>query len=192
MTSVYNDADYLSVYKQKQRIFYVFMAITLVYLAFCVAWEIYYVSLPYADKMQTLPKVMVYVASALYVIFVFPFMAIKYARVRKYCKMLGYVSEGLKMEEKNYFYVFREKSLQKDNIDVTGCVFETWSKKKSEWLEREAYFDAEKPLPAFESGDYVRYVTQSNFIIQYEIIQKKAYEFTQEEYDEETEGETNE
>ena len=119
-------------------------------------------------------------------------MAIKHSRVRKYYRMLTYVGEGLKMEEKNYFYSFREKSLQKDNIDVVGCVFETWSKKKSEWMEREAYFDPEKPMPAFDSGDFVRYITQSNFIVQYEIVQKQALEFEEEEYEEENEEVTEE
>lgn len=183
MISVYNDADYLAVYKQKQRIFGVFMASTLAYLLFCVGWLIYYISLPYKDSMQVLPKICVYAASAVYVALIFPFMAIKYGRVRKYFKMLCYVSVGLKTEEKNYFYSFEEQSLQKDNIDVVSCVFETWNKKKREWMDREAYFDPEKPLPDFESGDLVRYIVQSNFIIQYEILGKKVLEF--EEYDEE-------
>ncbi len=189
MISVYNDTDLLSVYKQKQKIFYVFLGVTLAYIAFCVGWLIYHISLPYASPHATLPKVLVYVASVLYVVFIFPFMAIKHSRVRKYYRMLTYVSEGLKMEEKNYFYMFREKSLQKDNIDVVGCVFETWSKKKGEWMEREAYFDSEKSLPPFESGDYVRYVTQSNFIVQYEIVQKQALEFEEETEEEERQGE---
>lgn len=183
MVSVYNDADYLSAYRQKQKILRVFLAVTVAYLAFCVGWWLYYIGLPYNDKMQILPKAMVYVVSVLYVVFAFPFMAIKYSRSRRYCKMLFYVSEGMKVEERNYFYRFREKSLQKDNIDVVGCVFETWSKKKQEWLEREAYFDPEKPLPDFGEGDLVRYIVQSNFIIQYEILERHAYDF--EEYDEE-------
>ena len=143
------------------------MAVTLVYLAFCIAWWIYYLGLPYKHENQTLVKVMLFTASAIYWIFTYPFMAIKYGRCRKYCKMLFYVSEGMKVEECNYFYCFREKSLQKDNIDVVGCVFETWNKKKQEWMEREAYFDPEKPMPNFGVGDLVRYVCQSNFIIQY-------------------------
>ena len=109
MTSVYTDADYLSAYKQKQRVFWVFMAVTIVYAVFCLIWEIYHVNLPYADPLEPLPKVMVYVASALYVIFTFPYMAIKYSRVRKYCKMLSYVSEGLKMEEQNLQPLARQR-----------------------------------------------------------------------------------
>ena len=95
------------------------------------------------------------------------------------------------MEEMNYFYCFKEKSKQQDNIDVVGCVFETWSKKKQEWLEREAYFDVEKPLPQIDSGDLVEYITQSNFIIQYNIVEKQALEF-EEEYEEEYDDESEE
>ncbi len=195
MVSVYNDGDYLSAYKQKQKIWWVFIGVTCAYLAFCIAWLVYYISLPYKDSMQALPKWSVYIATGLYVIFIFPFMAIKFSRVRRYFKMLSYVSLGLKNEEKNYFYCFEEKALQKDNIDVVACVFETWSKKKSEWLEREAYFDPEMPLPPFESGDFVHYIVQSNFVIQYDIIEKKALEFEEVEeeyYEEESETEDKE
>lgn len=188
MTSVYSDADYLAVYKQKKRIFGVFYAVTFVYLAFCIAWLAYYISLPYADPMQSLPKTCVYIASALYVVFAFPYLAIKGSRIRRYFKLMTYLSDGLKGEEKNYFYAFEKKLLQKDNIDVWGCIFETWNKKKQEWMDREAYWDCEKPLPEFESGDFVQYIVQSNVIVQYKILEKKALEFEEidedEEYDE--------
>ena len=177
MTSVYCDADFLSVYKQKQKIFGVFIGVTIVYLAFCVAWLIYFISLPYASPMQFLPKLCVFTASVLYVVFSFPYLAIKGSRVRRYYRLMTYLSGGLKSEEKNYFFTFEKKLFQKDNIDVMGCVFETWNKKKQEWLDREAYWDNEKPLPEFESGDYVKYVVQSNVIVQYEILEKHALEF---------------
>jgi len=164
---------------------------TAIYLATCIAMLIYHISLPYAAKEDVVPKAVAYVTTGLYFIGIFPYMSIKYARSRKYCKMLFYVSEGIKMEENNYFYSFREKELQKDNIDVIGCVFETWSKKRQEWLEREVYFDVEKPRPDFGNGDYVRYVSQGNFLVQYEIIEKHAYEFSEyEEDDEEDEVES--
>ena len=188
MVSVYNDADYLSAYKQKRRLFWAFMSVTAVYLAFCVAWWLYFISLPYvASKFW--PKACVFTATVLYATFAFIFFAIKYSRVRRYCKMLGYVCEGLKMEETNYFYRFREKELQKDNIDVSACVFETYSRKKQEWMEREVYHDEEKQLPPFEEGDLVRYISQSNILVQYEILQKRALEFEEEYEDEQTQGE---
>ena len=102
---------------------------------------------------------------------------------------MGYLSDGMKNEEKNYFFAFERKVLQKDNIDVWGCMFETWSKKKQEWMDREAYWDNEKPLPELESGDFVKYIVQSNIIVQYEILEKKALEFELVDEDEEDDGE---
>ena len=185
MVSIYNDADYLSAYKQKQKIFWVAMSVSFAYLAFCVAWVIYYISLPYEAPMQILPKILVFTATAGYIVFLFPFLAIKFSRSNRYYKMLGYVCEGIKTEEVNYFYRFQAKTLQKENIDVVSCIFGTWNKKKQEWMEREVYFDLEKPLPDFGEGDHIRYVAQSNFIVQYEILERHALEF--EEYDEEDE-----
>ena len=189
MVSVYTDADYFAAYQQKRGTFYTFLLITLVYVSIALSMVLYHWSLPYADAGQTLPRVVVYVLSAIYVVLIFPFMAIKYSRCRRYYKMLTHVCESLKMEEKNYFYCFREKSQQNDNIDVVSCVFATWIKKKQEWLEREAYVDCEKPLPKIESGDLVEYITQSNFIIQYDIVEKHVMEFEEyEEGEEEIEG----
>ena len=185
MVSVYSDADLLSVYKQKRKVFGVFLAITLFYAAFCIGWLVYHISLPYNDEMMFLPKLCVFSVSAVYVVVLFPLMGIKYSRIRRYYKALVNFSEGLKNEEKNYFYAFEEHNLQKDNIDVTYCLFETWSKKKHEWMERAAYFDPEKPLPDFGSGDYVQYIVQSNFILQYRVLERGVFEFEEISEDEE-------
>ncbi len=177
MISVYNDADLLAVYKQRKRVLLVFWIITLAYLALCIGCLAYHISLPYKHPNLKYPKWCAWVASPLYVCFIFPYMGIKFSRVNRYYKMLRDISLGLKNEERNYFYTFDKLSLQKNNIDVMACVFETWNKKKKEWMEREVYFDPEKPLPDFKSGDFVRYVCQSNFIVQYEVLQRGAIEF---------------
>lgn len=191
MTTIYNDGDFNKVIAQKRKIFGVFAGVTIGYAVFCLAWLIYYISLPYADPMQSLPKTCVYIASVCYVVFLFPFMGIKYHRVRKYYKMMYYLSEGLKNAEENYFAGFEEKDLQKDYVDAVSCVFKTWSRKKSEWMEREAYLDKEKPLPDFGRGDLVKYVVQSNFLIQYEIVERGALADEEEDEDEYTgDGET--
>ena len=87
------------------------------------------------------------------------------------------MSIGLKNVEKYHFYCFDEKVLQKETIDVVSCIFEQWDNKHKEWLEREIYCDPEKPFPPFEEGDYIQYITQSSYLIQYEILEKHALEF---------------
>ena len=80
----------------------------------------------------------------------------------------------MKYEETNYFVCFAKKDLQKDFVDVISCVFKTWNKKKCEWMEREVYFDVEKEWPDLEQGDRVRYIVQSNFLIEYEVLERGA------------------
>ena len=204
MVSVYSDKDFQAVIKQRNGVLAVFWAVTGLYALVSISLWIYYMSLPYADPTTWVPTLIVSLLSVAYVIFVFPFMGIKFYRVNKYYKMMYYLSEGLKNEEENYFICYEKKDLQKDFVDVIGCVFKTWSKKKNEWLEREAYFDPEKPLPKFGYGDLIHYIVQSNFIVEYEIVQKGALDndereiyvdeldFDEEDGYEETEGQINE
>ena len=175
-TTVYSDADLNAVYEQKRLYVHIFTWVTVVYLAICIASVIYFSSLPYGDKALELPKTVVYSLSAAYIVFAFLFMGIKYNRVRRYFKMVYFLSEGLKITEQNYFVCFAKKDLQKDNVDVVSCVFRSWNKKKCEWMEREVYIDVEKPFPDFEEGDYVRYVTQSNFLLQYEVLERGVFD----------------
>ncbi len=175
MISVYEDADYEAVLKQKRIIWTVFWSVTVAWLLFCVAWIIYFVSLPaYPIEDKILPQAMVYGSTVLYIVVMFPFVGIKLSRVRKYCKMMGFLSLGIKKLEENYFMGFYKKELQKDDVDVISCVFRSWNKKRRDWSEREVYFDNEQEWPEMERGDYVRYVVQSNFIIQYEVLRKGA------------------
>lgn len=179
MTNVYQDTDLLSAYKQKQKYLTIFLCITAAYVAVCTALCIYHASLPYGSPYEIWPKAVAYTLSVLYVVGIFPFMAIKYRRVNRYHKMLAYINEGIKAEESNYFYTFRSQTQQQDNVDVTVCVFGEWNKRRQEWREREIYMDAEKPLPDFSNGDLVHYITQSNFLVHYEIIERHAYDFSE-------------
>ena len=175
MVSIYNDADYQAALKQKKIIWTVFWSVTIAWLVFCAAWIIYYASLPvYPEADRILPQVMVYGSTIVYIIFMFPFVGIKLRRVRKYCKMMGFLSLGIKKVEENYFMGFYKQQLQKDSVDVISCVFRTWNKRRRDWTEREVYFDNEQDWPEMERGDYVRYVVQSNFIIQYKVLRTGA------------------
>ena len=172
--TVYCDQDLLDVIAQRNKILSVFFAVTFAFAAFCIGWLIYYWGLPYNDPMQTLPKTMVYIATSVYIVFLFPFMGIKFSRVNHYYKLLCTISEGIKTEETCYFAFFALKDLQKEKVDVVSCVFKTWNKKKQEWREREVYFDVQKEWPDLEQGDLVHYVVQSNFLLVYDVLKRQA------------------
>ena len=172
MQRVYTDEDFNDAADQRKSVARVFWIVLAVYIALAAASLIYYTSLPYKDKMQSLPKAVMFISTAFFVVFLFLYMGIKYHRINKYYKMVYYLSEGLKNVEENYFVGFELNDLQKDSVDAISCVFRTWSYKKKEWMRREAYWDVEKRLPPFEKGDLVKYVVQSNFIVAYEIVEK--------------------
>ncbi len=174
MTTIYADADCKSAFDQKNKIFRAFLLVTLAYTVLCATAVIVYAGLPYKDPAQEPLKAFAFVLSALYALFVFPFLGIKYARARHYFRMVYFLSEGKKTESEDYFVRFAQKDLQKDHVDVIACVFKTWSKKKGEWMEREVYLDCEKRIPDFLEGDLVRYVSQSNFLLQYEVVERKV------------------
>ena len=183
MVKVYTDADYLSAHNQKRKIFWFFMLITFIYAGVCTACILYHTSLPYGENALW-AKIIVYTLSVIYALFAYIYLAIKFSRVRRYTKMLDNLNVGIKSVERHYFFEFRKQSLQKDNVDAVAGVFGVWNNRRHEWQEREVFFDKEKPLPPFDNGDLVRYITQGSMMIEYEIIQKQALEFTEEEVDE--------
>ncbi|HIZ03716.1 MAG TPA: hypothetical protein H9727_05465 [Candidatus Borkfalkia avistercoris] len=169
MTIVYDDRDLVSAYKQKKRLFYIYLIVAVVYLALCIGCLIYYVNTPFNSSQQTAPKWIVWVSSCLFVIFSYIFLAIKYQRSRKYYKLISYLSVGLKAVNNSYFVRYDTPDL-KDNVDYYVLIMSEWSKKKSEYLDRKIYCDKEKPCPQFKCGDKVRYLTQGNVIVGYEVV----------------------
>ena len=178
MINVYTDADFLSAYKQRRRYLHIFIGVTAIYVAICIGLVIYHANLPYGSVYTTWPKITAYALSVLYVLFAFPFMAICFRRVNRYYRMLAYINEGIKAEETNYFYTFRAHTQQQDNVDVVVGVFAEKNNRNKEWREREIYLDPEKELPDFNNGDLVHLITQSNFLVHYEILERHAFDFS--------------
>ena len=69
MTIIFNDADLTSSYRQQRNILRVYIAVAVVFAAICAACLVYFISLPYEDPNQIIPKIIICVASCLFVIF---------------------------------------------------------------------------------------------------------------------------
>ena len=169
MNEIFNDDDLINAFKQKQRIWYAYFGVLAVFVALCIACIVYYVSLPYEDPMQPIPIWIVCVASCLFVIFSYIFLGIKFQRARKYYKIISYISVGLKQVNESKFLRYEEPEL-KDSVDYYVLIMSEWSKKKSEYMDRKIYCDKEKPRPEFQGGDIVRYLTQGNIMVEYEVV----------------------
>ena len=169
MIKLYNDADYLAAAKQKRKLFLIFWIVTAFVAAGFIACVICYLRLPYHDERGNLIVAITSVLMALYLIFCFPYCDICLKRVRRYCKMLAFISDGLK-ESAVLPFEDIENWTTRDGVDVNVAVFGVRNIKRDEVMHRHIYIDGEKEFPPFQAGDMVRLVTQGNLLIEYEIL----------------------
>lgn len=172
MTKLYSDRDLLAAHAQKRRILGIFLGVLAVYFLALVGFTVYYIMLPYADPNGTWVIVVTSVLTALFIAFAFPYMGISYKRCRAYCKMLRYISLGLKEGAVAPFEEVDDWTTR-DGVDVNVADFSIPNVKRDGTMTRQVYVDGEKDFPPFEEGDVVRMVTQGNLLLEYEIIQKQ-------------------
>lgn len=170
METIFQDQDLITAFSQKRRLFWIYIAVAAVFAALLIGCIVWFVSLPYEDDLAYLPQLILCVGACLFIIFSYVYLGIKFQRSRKYYKMISSLSIGIKHVNNSYFLRYDEPEL-KDSVDYYVLTMCEWSKKKSEYLDRKIYCDKEKPLPAFQAGDKVRYLTHGNIMIAYEITE---------------------
>ncbi len=171
MTKLYHDLDLIEAMRQKRRLFYGFLGATGVYLAGLIACLTLYVLLPYGDPTGVWYVVGTSVLTGLYIIFCFPYMGISYKRSRAYCKMLKFISVGLKEYSVIPFEGIDDWTV-KDGVDVNVALFSVKNVKKDEKMTRQIYVDGEKDFPPFEEGKKARLISQGNLLIAYELTEE--------------------
>ena len=170
METIFQDQDLIAAFSQKRRLFWIYIAVAAVFAALLIGCIVWFVSLPYEDDLAYLPQLILCVGACLFIIFSYVYLGIKFQRSRKYYKMISSLSIGIKHVNNSYFLRYDEPEL-KDSVDYYVLTMCEWSKKKSEYLDKKIYCDKEKPLPAFQAGDKVRYLTHGNIMIAYEITE---------------------
>lgn len=168
MVKLYRDSDLWESFVQRRKILAVFFAVTAVCLAGIIALVVYYVSLPYQDPNGTWTIAVTCVIVAVYLIFCFPYMGICFKRCNAYCKMLKFISVGLK-ECSVLPFVGIEDWTTRDGVDVNVATFAVRNVKKDEEMIRQIYVDGEKDFPPFREGHNAKLVSQGNLLIGYEI-----------------------
>lgn len=172
MTKLYRDADLYESTMQRRKILGVFIAVSAVCLLAVAALVTAYTQLPYNDPAGTWIIAATCVAVGAYMVFAFPYMGIKFKRVNAYCKMLNFISEGLK-ECAVAPFADIEDWVTRDGVDCNVAVFEVKNIKKDEPLKRQIFIDGEKDFPPFEVGMPVRFISQGNLMIAYEIQERE-------------------
>ena len=175
MTEYYTDAELVSAKKQKNKTLAAYLIVSGVYLAATVAFYIYYGTLPYEGYRDTASiigriKLWHYLLTAVFVIFSFIFLGIKYKRVRRYYVQCVHMSTGLRETSTGSFLEYDENIQDKDGVDFKSLVFVEWNKYKNDFFERKVLVFYEKPFPEIPEQANVSYVTQGNVLISYEIL----------------------
>lgn len=171
MIRLYSDRDLLDAVKQKRKLFLIFWIVTGIVAAGFLACVILYLRLPYHDERGNIIVAVTSVLMALYLIFCFPYVGICLKRVRSYCKMLRFFTEGLK-ESAVLPFMDIEDWTTRDGVDVNVATFRVHNIKRDEDMIRQIYVDGEKDFPPFEEGQKVRIVSQGNLLIEYEIVKE--------------------
>lgn len=172
MIKLYSDNDLLEAYAQKRKILAVFFSVFAAYILALVGFTVYYVMLPYNDPNGTWVIAVTSMVTALFLAFAFPYLGICYKRCKAYCKMLRFISRGLKEASIAPFEGIDDWTTR-DGVDVNVADFSVVNIKRDGMMTRQIYVDGEKDFPPFEEGQRVRLVTQGNLLIEYEILDEK-------------------
>ena len=175
MIEYYTDAELSSAKKQKTRVLTGYFIVFGVYLLISVAFYVYFLTLPYSGYKDTghtisLIKAGHYSLTAVFVIFSFIYLGIKYKRTRRYYKMCHNLSTGLREQSTGSFLEYDENIQDKDGVDFKSLIFIEWNKYKKDFFERKVLVFYEKPFPEIPEEANVTYVTQGNVLVSYEIL----------------------
>ena len=167
--------------KQRKNLLIIFFGVLALYLASLVAFLVTVYNTPYGGDTALL-KIEEYSLTAIFVIFCFIFLGIPFRRVNKYVRFVVNLDTGIKETSEAVFLCYDEALHDKDGVDCKALVFLEWNKYKKDYFERKVLVFYEKNFPEITEQAEVRFITQGNFLIEYEITgdisdaEKEKYE----------------
>jgi len=173
MTEVFAKQDLISAEKQRKKVLIIYFITLAVFLVASVLFVIWNSNLPYKSNLIYLVKVLHYLLVALYIGFTFVYFGIIYKRINRYYKLINNVFTGIKEENTAEFIKTDLSTADKDGVDCHSLVFLEYNKYKKDFFERKVLVLAEKPIPEIEKNGYVKFITQGNVLVSYEILPNK-------------------
>ena len=172
MNKVYSVEDFEAVKLQKKRCLTNFFVATAIYLVIAIFIFVYFLFEPYGSKKETWLLVGECVLTGLYATFAYIYMSIRFARVKNYCDMIERALNRKPTAGTATFMRFNSDVNVKDKVDFKSMTLVEWSEKEKEYMERYILLDPEKPRPDFKAGDEISFLTYSNILVEYEIINR--------------------
>lgn len=155
--------------KARNKFLFIYILVAIVYAVVCVGCFLWYTTLPYKSPTITAVKFVHYPVTFLFIIFSFIYLFIVYKGANRYYKLVYNLVSGLKEENVASFLEYSESIQHKDGVDMKSLVFLEKNKFKDEYFERKVLVFADRPFPEIPENAVVRFITQGNVLISYEI-----------------------
>lgn len=157
--------------KQRKNTLTVYFVVLGVFLLLSVGFFLWYLTLPYKSPTIVTLKWIHYPIVGVFVVFSFIYLGIKYKRVNRFYRLVVNLETGLRETSMGSFFEYDETLQDKDGVDFKSLIFLEWNKYKKDFYERKVLVFDEREFPKFNENDNVRYVTQGNVLISYEILE---------------------
>lgn len=173
MTQYFFQDDLIKVKKQRNTLLWIFISVLIFYALATAGFITWFALLPYNSPTQLTIKIIHYVLTGLVIIFLFIFMGIPYKRANKAYKFCKNLDTGVRETSEASFFEYDDALQEKDGVDCKSLIFLEWNKYKKDYFERKVLVFYEKPFPEIPLSSMVRFVTQGNFLIEYEIMEEE-------------------
>lgn len=173
MTEYFKEEYLIKAKAQRKKTLIIYFITLAVYLSISAVLLVVFMKLPYGSKNTSVIKAIEYPLSGIFAIFSVLYFGIKYKRENRFFRFCFNLSNGIK-ETSTACYLETDDSLEiKDGVDCKSLIFLEWNKYKKDYFERKVLVFYEKDFPKIEQQAQVKFVTQGNFLINYEIIEKE-------------------
>ena len=170
MTKYFFNEEFYKAKKQRKIVLSIYLVVLAIYLVLSVGFFLWFKTLPYKSPEITRVKFLHYSITAIFVIFSFIYLGVPYKRVNRYYRMTLIMIHGLKETFVASFLEYDESIRDKDGVDYKSLIFIEWNKYKQDFYERRVLVPYEKEFPKFEENQNVKFITQGNVLVSYEIL----------------------
>ena len=173
MINYFNEQIILSTQKQKNKLIVIYSIVAFIFMVITAFMIVWFVRLPYQSKTMKMVKAIEYTAIIIFTCFSFIFLGIKYRRAKKFYTLCEHLKKGLKETSVASFVENNDEVQIKDGVEFKSLIFLEWNKFKNDFYERKVLVFAELPFPAINPQSNVKFVTQGNVLIKYEILDEQ-------------------
>ncbi len=155
---------------QKKKTLIKYFIVLSIYAVIMAGLLIWFTTFTYKDPKIALVKFILHTLNFLMVFFSFVYLGIVYKRVNSFYKVLNNMKIGIRETYVAEFIGYDELSYTNAGVEYKTLLFKEWNKYKKDYYERKVLVFNELPFPEIETGKMVKFITQSNVLVEYEYI----------------------